>query len=522
MQRSTTRQSRNISENVSSEKQRYWLPIKWDKETEVVVIGYGATGAVTAIKVSEEGGKAIILEKAPQPGGNSIVATGGMRSTADPVQAAIYVKNLGLGSIDGDTAKAFAEEWVKLQLWLQEHGAKLVEPVPAERPFQNMGAPDMGMIFVESRDGYKIGCGRDLFAFLASLVRRHGVEVMLNTPVKRLVQNPTTKEILGVIAETEGREIAIKAKKAVVMTCGGFSANPEMIATYITQAPVKMYTTGTPYNTGDGINMVIDVGADLWHMNGIEYSTHAFKADEYQAAFWLQPKGQSWIHVNKSGARFHGESYVNYGHYKKFVHIFDFLDTPSWSIADWPNSPWYLIFDEKVRKAGPVGLTERRSGAAPYITYNSSWELWAWSRDNVTELNKNWIKKGASIVELADKINVDPVGLQETIAKYNGYCTSGSDNDFKRSPESLLAIDTPPYYAIECCIGIINTQGGPRRNAKSQVLSAYNRTPIPRLYSGGEFGSLWSFLYPGGMNLVECITSGIISGRNAVKESSWE
>jgi len=503
-------------------EEKPWLPAKWDKETEVVVVGYGATGAVTAITVSEEGGRVIVIEKAPEPGGTSSVSTGGMRYTADARQAAIYVKNLGLGTIDGETAEAFAEEWVKLKSWLQQHGVKLVEPVSYSKPFQNMGAPDMEMMFVASFEGYPLGCGRDFFAFLDDLVKRQGVEVMLSTPAKRLVQHPATKEILGVIAESGGKKIAIKAKKAVVMTCGGFSANREMIGTYITNAPVKIYPTGTPYSTGDGIKMAIDVGADLWHMNAVEYSTHAFKADEFPCAFWLQPKGQSWIHVNRSGKRFHGESDLNYGHTKKFVHIFDFIETPSWTIADWPNSPWYMVFDEKVRKAGPICLTERLSGASPFITYNSSRKLYIWSSNNHAELYNHWIKKGAGVAELADQINVDPARLQETITRYNGHCASGLDGDFKRDPESLVAIDTPPYYAIECCMGIINTQGGPRRNAKSQILGAYDGAPIPRLYGGGEFGSLWSFLYPGGLNLVECVTSGVICGRNAVSKGSWD
>ena len=47
-------------------------------------------------------------------------------------------------------------------------------------------------------------------------------------------------------------------------------------------------------------------------------------------------------------------------------------------------------------------------------------------------------------------------------------------------------------------------------------------SPIPRLYSGGEFGSIWGFLYPGACNLPECIVSGIISGENAAKEVPWD
>jgi succinate dehydrogenase/fumarate reductase flavoprotein subunit len=80
-------------------------------------------------------------------------------------------------------------------------------------------------------------------------------------------------------------------------------------------------------------------------------------------------------------------------------------------------------------------------------------------------------------------------------------------------------IDTPPYYAIECAVNVVNTQGGPRRNAKCQVMNPYGSS-IPRLYAGGEFGSIWGFLYPGAGNLPECLISGIIAGRQALAEHS--
>jgi succinate dehydrogenase/fumarate reductase flavoprotein subunit len=491
--------------------------IRWDAETDVIIVGYGATGAVAAITIAEAGGEVLILEKAPEAGGSSAVATGGMRYTTDAAGGARYIKFLGLGSLDDATAQSFAAEWVRLKPWLLERGARLVKPQPTNKPFANEGAPDMEQVFFESPDGYVLGCGRDLFAFLDGLVRRRGIPVRLNTPVKRLVQDTVTKEIRGVLAESGGREIAVKARKAVVLTCGGFNANPEMIATYITEAPVKIHATGSPYCTGDGLKMVMDVGADLWHMDGIEYATHSFKAPEFPAAFWLQPKGQSWIHVNRAGRRFHDER-TDYGHTKKFHHVFEFNQTPQEPLADWPNSPWYMVFDEKERRAGPIGLTERRSGASPYITYNAARQIWLWSKDNLPELEKGWIKKADSLAELARIVNVDPAGLQATVAQFNGFAAAGRDPDFRRDPRFLLPIDTPPFYAIECCVGIINTQGGPRHNEKGQVLAAYDGVPIPHLYSGGEFGSIFSFLYPGAMNLVECFTSGIICGRNAVAE----
>ena len=124
------------------------IPVRWDKETDVVIIGYGGTGAVAAITVSEAGSSALILEKSPEAGGSTAVSTGGMRYTTDATLGATWIKYLGLGSIDDASAKAFAGEWVKLKPWLLEHGAKLVKPVPTNKPFANEGAPEMDTLAV--------------------------------------------------------------------------------------------------------------------------------------------------------------------------------------------------------------------------------------------------------------------------------------------------------------------------------------------------------------------------------------
>ena len=120
-------------------EEKPWLPVEWDKVTDVVIVGYGATGAAAAITVSEAGDQAIVIEKAPEAGGTSAVSTGGMRYTTDARQAAIYVKNIGLGTIDQETAEAFAAEWVNLKPWLERHDIKLVTPASSTKPFQNMG-----------------------------------------------------------------------------------------------------------------------------------------------------------------------------------------------------------------------------------------------------------------------------------------------------------------------------------------------------------------------------------------------
>ena len=85
----------------------------------------------------------------------------------------------------------------------------------------------------------------------------------------------------------------------------------------------------------------------------------------------------------------------------------------------------------------------------------------------------------------------------------------------------LNPIVEAPFYAIEMSPCMLNTQGGPRRNEKAQIVRP-GGAPIPRLYSAGELGSIYSYLYQGTGNIGECLVFGRIAGRNAVTEQSWD
>ena len=490
-------------------------PVEWDRQADVVVVGYGGAGAAAAITAAEAGASVIVLEKAPEPGGNTAVSSGGMLLPSDAAKIAEFLEVTSLGTVDAEMAKVFANVWAGLEEWFASHGARFTVTEGAHRWAGIFpGADALNRRLSMDRDDEWTGVGRDLFAFLESTTERNdNVEVLLDTPAERLIQDGSTRQILGVTAQSGEGPLNIKAAKAVIMALGGFEANREMMATYIEEAPVPIAVGGTPYNTGDGIKMVLDIGADLWHMNGIEWSRSGFKPPELPAAFWLGPNTDAWINVNKAGARFRDES-ETYGHTKKHLEVFHFDRLR----GVWPNHPWFMVFDEKTRRAGPVIMVHRSAGRAPFVTYPMARELHTWSADNSEEIEKGWIQRGDTIAQLAEAAQIDPDGLEQTVAKYNRFCSRGVDEEFGRDDKRLLPLDTPPFYALECVVNTINTQGGPRRNAKSQVLDPYGE-PIPRLYAVGEFGSVYGFLYPGGCNLPECIVSGILAGRGAVEET---
>jgi len=81
----------------------------------------------------------------------------------------------------------------------------------------------------------------------------------------------------------------------------------------------------------------------------------------------------------------------------------------------------------------------------------------------------------------------------------------------------MRPLDRGPYYGISIWPSLSNTQGGPRRNEKSQVIDAFGK-PIAGLYAAGELGSIWGSLYPGAGNVSECIVFGRLAGRNAAAE----
>src|SRR5262249_15150060 len=146
-------------------------------------------------------------------------------------------------------------------------------------------------------------------------------------------------------------------------------------------------------------------------------------------------------------------------------------------------------------------------------------ERYAWSDDNSAELAKGWIKAADSLSALAAVLELDPVALVDTVGRWNRCCDARHDLEFGRRL-MLEPIAAPPFYAVELSPSMLNTQGGPRRNENGQIVRP-NGTPIPRLYSAGELGSIYSHLYQGTGNIGECLAFGRISGRNAAAEESW-
>lgn len=188
----------------------------------------------------------------------------------------------------------------------------------------------------------------------------------------------------------------------------------------------------------------------------------------------------------------------------------------------YPRNPCYMIFDEAARKAGPIYGTAV-SG------YALNREHYKWSPDNSEEIKKGVIIEAPTIEALAEKLGMPR--LVETVRKWNEDMKAGADTLFGRrimkDPNAKVVFEgrdvdrlsapislDGPVYAVPLVPVAYNCQGGPKKNAKCQVLDPFG-DPIPHLYICGELGSMWTSVYQGASSNAECMIFGRIAGREA-------
>ncbi|MFC1987531.1 FAD-binding protein [Chloroflexota bacterium] len=485
---------------------------KDELEADVVVVGYGGAGAAAAITAHDNGARVIIVEKMPSGGGNTRISGGGLFKPLS-MEYVRYLEALSLGTTEKEILEAFVQTAIQLEDWIHNIGGELEHrailqatypPMPSGVYFPKVPGSEHAPDLLDIQGDKTNSGGERLWKLLSTNVEQRGIKVIADAPAKELVTNDKG-EVEGVIAENNGGKILVRARKAVILTCGGFEYNEAMKNAFLFCRPFVAF--GNPSHTGDGIVMAQKAGAALWHMAAAT-GYLGFKAPEYEAAFAMRFHSERFIHVNREGKRFCDETGLEHHHGWM---AFSQVDAGKGSShPGYPNIPIFSIFDEEARRRGPL---YRR---VETIGFNRNYK---WSLDNSEEIARGWISRGKTIRDLAHRISVDESSLESTVARYNEYCQVGRDDEFSRSKETLGPIETPPFYAIELWPGLVSTRGGPRRDKQARVLD-YEGKPIPRLYAAGELGSVMGLLYSVS-SLTECLAFGRIAGRNAAAEKPW-
>jgi succinate dehydrogenase/fumarate reductase flavoprotein subunit len=513
------------------------VPSNWSQVADVVIVGYGGAGAVTAITAYDAGANVLVLEKTPSyaslgvtnpaitgGGGSTSMNAGNATYVKDPLNGANYIYQQSWGNTPMAVCESLAWMEVENPAWLTQMGIKYtLSSTTGEFPTLPGGALGFG--------GMSLASGNVFFQQLDALVQKRNIPILFNTPATDLFQDPTTGEILGVQALANNSEVLnIQAKKAVVLTTGSIEYNETMKSDNMRVYPAHFY--GWQFCTGDSVTMASKVGAAMWHMGAMSARMVPW-FPQYPIAFGTCAPGQhGWIYVDKNGNRYADETEISTYSHNWWIKLSDFDLT----VPQYTRIPSFIIFDETCRKA--AAITSGSNGQLPvYLDPRP-----VWSSDNSAEITRGWIQSGKDIPTLVaamnstayvgmtpgtnnyspaanTAVNINPATLQATLNNYNGFCTAGVDTQFGRPKSALIPIVTPPFYAMPLWPGGPSAFGGPVRNEKGQICDADNN-PIPRLYTAGESGSTDGMLSLGANN-AQIIAFGRISGSNAASENPW-
>ncbi|MEJ2739339.1 MAG: FAD-binding protein [Dehalococcoidia bacterium] len=285
----------------------------WIEEVDVIVGGYGGAGAVTAIAAHDAGARVMILEKQPEDTAAEVrhtpstrMAGGAFCGMLDREKAGLYLE--GMVKVANETLDAerkevldvFAQYLVDNGRWMKSIGFRtgdveqfqpIIKGALISNPqftadgamcvsdFPEVPGADASCVYIpQPLDGYTHGAA--LFKALSAAVSSRGIKVMWGSPGEHLVME--SGQVRGVTGKCGDKPFAIKARKAVVLTCGGFEFNEWMKENYLRVSPA--YFIGNPANTGEAINMAIEAGAALWHMNCASWRA-VMKFPEFPIAF---------------------------------------------------------------------------------------------------------------------------------------------------------------------------------------------------------------------------------------------
>jgi 3-oxosteroid 1-dehydrogenase len=507
-------------------------------EYDVIVVGSGAAGMTAALTAAHHGLRTVLIEKAPTFGGSTARSGGGVwlpnndvllsEGVPDtPEGARTYLKHITGDDVDDDLRAAFLDnspavlrfvlENTPLRLrWVTGYSdyypeapgglprGRSLEPHPLNAAvlgdeLANLAPPYLaaptgmtvtqadyrwmnlmarhpkGLLRAARVAGRRVASlilrrrllsmGQALSAGLRVGLSTADVPVLLSTPLTNLVTE--NGRVVGVEILRDGAPATVRATRGVLLASGGFEHNERMRKEY-QQAPIGTeWTVGAVENTGDGIEAGMRLGAAV-----------AFMDDAWWGPSIVLPRGPYFclaerslpgcIMVNLRGERFVNEA----APYVDAVHaMYDTNSVPAWLIADQTYRNRYIF-----------------AGLGPRQPFPGRW------------YKSGAVHRAPTLEALAEKIDVPPEALRDTVTTFNGFAESGVDSEFHRGDSAydryygdprnrpnpnLAPLRRAPFYAIKIVPGDLGTKGGLRTDTAARVLRE-DGSVIEGLYAAGN------------------------------------
>jgi succinate dehydrogenase/fumarate reductase flavoprotein subunit len=552
------------------------LPVAWDREADVVVIGSGATGMPAAIVAREAGASVIIVEAQPHIGGHAITSGGNLplgggtsyqKKYGIEDSAELFFQDLTDWSVvetngappyrynDREIIRAFTDNSVAAFEFLLAHGVKVIDRrlnsvgheigVSALRTMQ-ISVEDWPMVHTggpADPDDEEIRAGAGLMRPLHAAALDAGVDILLEhrmTAIHRETAN--SGRVTGIAADHNGSKLNIRAGKAVIIGTGGSTGNVNfrrMFDPRLTEEYCGL--AGMPWSDQDasGELAAMNIGASLWGLFNFtgEFGSGITKpgaigcqygyvnvrwhpgSEVFDKARAIGLKVADWqdvILVNMLGKRFYDETAGHFGYNT-------YQSTNPYQPHSYLNAKNQKYNPSNFINAALAGIGDGRNGGGPiwaiFDAEAAAREKWDPKPPHV-DIGAGFFFAAGSIAELAAKIKMKyqrvpmpPQNLTATVARYNSFVEAGKDSDFGK-PKPLHRIEKSPFYAAWATPVIHDTRAGLRINARCQVIDM-NGEVIPGLYCGGESAGGFSM-----HGLPRAICQGFIAGRNAAGDNA--
>src|SRR5512136_3165340 len=494
------------------------VPSRWDMEVDFVVIGSSCGGLTAACKAHELGLSTVVLEKCETLGGGTAFSGGVIwipcnhhmveQGLSDSREAAVeHIRYTSMGRHEEDMLAAYLDKGpemlrdVERITPLRMQAASTLPDYRDELPGGSKGgrllAPDpinMAQLLLEAEKQYPLlsrirqapfplfsavplptndprfyVAGRALIGGLLLGCIQKNIPVMTSTPARNLIVQD--RRVIGVRAESQGKEFFVKANKGVLLATGGYEWNAEMNKRYL-KVPDQVHGITPPGNSGDGHIMGMEAGGSVGLMDlslfmpTIRIPGETVDGEPMYRIFMFNVGQPGNIIVNRDGKRCCNECF-----YPDIGRAFEAFDSRRSQSA---NLPMFWIVDQAYRDRIPVGPLPKGTEMA------------------------DWLQKGDTIEELAHKLGVLPQSLKETVERFNKYAKEGLDPDFHRGetgydkrwaffpklkPNPVLGpLEKPPFYGVRLHVGTVGNLGGLVTNTHGQVLDA-GGDPIAGLYA---------------------------------------
>lgn len=542
----------------------------WDHSVDVLVVGSGNGGLTAALCCHEMGLRdSLVIEKSNLYGGTSSISGGGVWVPCNRYareagaedsfdKARTYLANtIPEGQVPGEMLDTYLRSAPKMIDFLHERtqvryvslehypdyytnlegsmvGHRSIEPLPVNadklathsntlrrtHPMMHLGGRigitqvEAAMLMAQLPGWRKLAAGL-VFNYLADIPWRlfgdryarrlatgcagvarlmlsmldRDMPLWLKTSMESLLTDDNG-HVIGAVVVREGRRMRVQARHGVILAAGGFEHNQSMREKYLPKPTDHRWSAGSGDNTGDAIREGLRLGAKMHRLDSAWWcNTISVPGETIPRLSIMEKSYPGSIVVNPAGERFSNES-QNYMAYQ--------LETFARHSDENPCVPSWQIFDARFRATYFVGPLYN-SKFRPDWLLPKSWE------------QQGFMARAGSIRGLAEKIDVDPDGLEATVEKMNNYARTGKDLDLQRgdslydryygdprvTPNPCLApIEKAPFYAMKVDPGDFGTQGGMVVTPDGQVTREDGST-IPGLYAVGNCSAPVLPSYPG-------------------------